>query len=80
MGNREERIWERAYRIWEEEGPPEGRQEEHWRRAEIEVEDSRSRTLSPRGTPEIPEAAAPGAPPPIDAAKPARKRGGRAKG
>jgi hypothetical protein len=80
MGNREERIREQAYRIWEEEGRPEGCEEEHWRRAEIEVEASRNRTLSPRGTPDIPEAAAPGAPPPLDGAKPARKRGGRAKG
>ena len=30
-------ISQRAYQIWEEEGRPEGRQEEHWVRAEMEV-------------------------------------------
>jgi hypothetical protein len=79
MHNHEERVRERAYRIWEEQGRPEGRQEEHWRQAEIEIEDARTRTLSPRGTPEIPEVAAPGAPPPLDVATPAKKRGGRTK-
>lgn len=31
---REERIRARAHRIWEEQGRPEGRAEEHWREAE----------------------------------------------
>ena len=30
---RERRIRERAYAIWQSEGCPEGRQEEHWRQA-----------------------------------------------
>ena len=34
---REERVMLRAYEIWQQEGRPEGRQEEHWRRAEQEV-------------------------------------------
>jgi hypothetical protein len=34
---REEQVMLRAYEIWEREGRPEGRQEEHWRRAEQEV-------------------------------------------
>lgn len=33
----EERIRRRAHAIWEEEGRPEGRQEEHWRRARREL-------------------------------------------
>lgn len=34
----EERIRARAHAIWEEEGRPEGRAEEHWARATREVE------------------------------------------
>ena len=74
MGNLEDRVRQRAYQIWEEEGRPEGREAEHWRRAEVEVEESRNRTLSPRGTPKIPEVEAPGAAPPGGVAKPAKKR------
>lgn len=33
---REERIRARAYRIWQKDGEPEGRHEEHWRQAENE--------------------------------------------
>ncbi|TCM45527.1 hypothetical protein C8J36_1216 [Rhizobium sp. PP-F2F-G48] len=34
---------EKAYRIWEEEGRPEGRHDDHWRRAgEPDVEDQES--------------------------------------
>lgn len=33
----QDRIRLRAYRIWEREGRPEGRAEEHWRQAEYEV-------------------------------------------
>ncbi|WP_161142169.1 DUF2934 domain-containing protein, partial [Propylenella binzhouense] len=33
----EDRIRERAYRIWEEEGRPEGRHDEHWHRAGREM-------------------------------------------
>ena len=35
--NREGRIKERAYAIWESEGRPEGRHAEHWRRAAEEI-------------------------------------------
>lgn len=35
--SREERVMHRAYEIWEREGRPQGRQEEHWRRAEQEI-------------------------------------------
>jgi hypothetical protein len=34
---REHRIRERAYAIWEAEGRPEGKEVEHWLRAEAEV-------------------------------------------
>jgi hypothetical protein len=34
---KEQTIRERAYAIWEEEGRPDGKHLEHWRRAEDEV-------------------------------------------
>jgi hypothetical protein len=34
---REQVIRERAYAIWEEEGRPDGRDLDHWRRAEQEI-------------------------------------------
>jgi hypothetical protein len=37
MEDSEQRIRERAYRIWEEEGRPEGRDKEHWERARFLV-------------------------------------------
>lgn len=33
---RDERVRDRAYRIWEQEGRPEGREREHWQQAERE--------------------------------------------
>ncbi|PWC33839.1 DUF2934 domain-containing protein [Azospirillum sp. TSO35-2] len=36
-GQRNGLIQERAYQIWQEEGCPEGREQEHWLRAEAEV-------------------------------------------
>jgi hypothetical protein len=33
----EQRILERAHQIWEEEGRPHGRDQEHWRQAEQEI-------------------------------------------
>ncbi|MBY6264277.1 DUF2934 domain-containing protein [Azospirillum sp. 412522] len=36
-GHRNRMIQERAYQIWQEEGCPEGREQEHWLRAEAEV-------------------------------------------
>ena len=32
-GNREQRIRERAYQLWDQDGRPEGRAEEYWHRA-----------------------------------------------
>ena len=37
--HREHRIRERAYRIWEEQGRPHGRHEDHWRQASQETGD-----------------------------------------
>ena len=37
MADIQQRIRERAYRIWEEEGRPDGRAEEHWERARFLV-------------------------------------------
>ncbi|EYD78083.1 Acyl-CoA dehydrogenase [Rubellimicrobium mesophilum DSM 19309] len=37
--DREERIRERAYRLWEQEGRPHGRHEDHWHQASQEVGD-----------------------------------------
>ncbi len=36
--DRQKRIRELAYAIWQQEGRPEGRAEEHWRMAEAAVE------------------------------------------
>lgn len=37
MSEREQRIRQRAYEIWEEEGHPDGRHGEHWDRAAREI-------------------------------------------
>lgn len=36
--DREEQIRARAHQIWEEEGRPEGREQEHWNKAAQEME------------------------------------------
>lgn len=38
MEDSEQVIREHAYRIWEQEGHPQGRQQEHWVRAEQELD------------------------------------------
>jgi hypothetical protein len=49
MEDTEQRIRERAYRIWEEEGRPEGLAEEHWERARflVGLEDAAGAGLKP---------------------------------
>ena len=37
--DKEQRVRERAYRIWEEEGRPIGKDKEHWERARKEIEE-----------------------------------------
>lgn len=39
---REERIRQEAYRIWEQEGRPKGREREHWKEAVRRVESGES--------------------------------------
>jgi hypothetical protein len=36
---KDQRIRERAYLIWIDEGEPEGRENEHWERAKVQIED-----------------------------------------
>jgi hypothetical protein len=36
-GEKEQRIRERAYQIWLDEGQPEGRDQEHWHQAETQL-------------------------------------------
>lgn len=40
MDELSERIRERAYRIWLDEGQPEGREDAHWEQARREVQDA----------------------------------------
>ncbi len=68
MTDREHKIRQRAYGIWEEEGHPHGREQEHWHRAMREVES---------GAPAQPELPNIGDAPSLEmapAAKPAAKR------
>jgi hypothetical protein len=50
----EARIRERAHRLWEEEGKPEGRNREHWAEAErqVMIEQGMGEPVDP--TPELP--------------------------
>ena len=79
---RDEEVARRAYDLWESEGRPEGRHEQHWAQAEDEMssatKDEEARTASdvradPIGTPDDP---APGAPAAVAAPKrrPAKRR------
>ncbi|MBX6370492.1 MAG: DUF2934 domain-containing protein [Rhodospirillales bacterium] len=47
---REERVRERAYEIWEQEGRTHGRDAEHWRRAEAEIAAEERQTTSTEST------------------------------
>lgn len=38
VADRDEQVRARAYEIWEEEGRPEGHDEEHWYRAQAEID------------------------------------------
>jgi hypothetical protein len=75
--DREERIRQRAYAIWQSEGHGHGRHEDHWRRAEREIAAEEAgpskaprRAARPGKAPGKPAAAT------SAAATPARSRGG----
>jgi len=36
-GDRDQRVRDRAYEIWEQEGRPSGRERDHWERADREI-------------------------------------------
>ena len=48
----EQQIRQRAYEIWEQEGRPGGREDEHWAQARREIE---AEGLAPAATAEAPE-------------------------
>jgi Protein of unknown function (DUF2934) len=43
----EQRIRERAYRLWELEGRPEGKQDEYWKRAQELIQDETKSAYPP---------------------------------
>jgi hypothetical protein len=47
MSDVEQRIRERAYRLWLDEGCPEGRELEHWAAELVAIEDGQQSTLKP---------------------------------
>jgi hypothetical protein len=56
MDDLDERVRQRAHRIWVEEGCPEGRSEVHWQKARelVAIEDNQKATLKPAPDPERP--------------------------
>lgn len=56
MTDRESLIKERAYSLWETDGNPDGRHEDHWRQAEREINDINS-AATPLDIPTPPEMA-----------------------
>jgi DUF2934 family protein len=75
--DREDRIRQRAYRIWEDEGCPDGHDREHWDRAEREVDDKPAEAPSSDATGAENPATNTGSPEPISerTARPAGSRG-----
>ena len=49
--DREQKVRERAYSLWEQEGGEHGRHEEHWQRAEAELGDEDSPIETPQDEP-----------------------------
>jgi hypothetical protein len=56
MNDIDERVRQRAHRLWVEEGCPEGRSEVHWEKARelVAIEDNHKATLKPGPDPERP--------------------------
>jgi hypothetical protein len=52
--DREARIRERAHRIWEEEGCPDGRHQQHWQRACNEIDAETRHAGARSGIPDAP--------------------------
>ncbi len=82
MINRDQ-IAERAFEIWEKEGQPHGRDQEHWQRAEAELAETMKKMTTPPGKRAAKTAAKPAAKtaaksatktPAKPAAKPARAK------
>ena len=73
--DREDRIRQRAYEIWEMEGRPHGRDKEHWERALLEMQDGEAGVVAPPAAELMPPVARPEAQ--QGGSSPA-KRGGRA--
>lgn len=42
-GDLEHRIRERAYELWEAEGQPEGREDQHWRQAQADITEAQGK-------------------------------------
>ncbi len=69
-----DQIAERAFEIWEKEGHPDGRDQEHWQRAEAELAETMKKMTTPPGKPAAkPAAKAATKPSAKVAAKPASK-------
>ena len=49
MPDREQKIRERAHQIWEQEGRPDGREQEHWERPSREVDAKEGSEGTPSG-------------------------------
>ncbi|MET0942788.1 MAG: DUF2934 domain-containing protein [Mesorhizobium sp.] len=59
IGDREERIRQRAHEIWEREGRPHGADDRHWHQAAREVDAEDLNASGPSHTPEVAGAKAP---------------------
>jgi len=57
--NREKRVRERAYQIWQREGEPQGRADAHWAQAEAEIELEHELALDRAAAGQKPATAAP---------------------
>jgi len=75
IDDRDKKIRERAYRIWQDEGEPHGKDVEHWHRARAEVEPTSEAEATPDAAraDAIPPEVAPARP------EPQKRKTGRAK-
>jgi hypothetical protein len=61
MDDVERRIRERAYRLWIEDGQPDGRAEDHWRRAAEQIAAEGQQPATSKAAPRAPRARRPDA-------------------